>query len=128
MDDVQLLESFASGTLREFPHSDHIRVVFLRTRSHGTEEALQFMSDGIRQMAESAGAPEKYHATITAAWTKIVGALVQTSDPRTGFDEFLTEHSELLRRDLLLEYYTRDLLRSTAARASFVEPDIRPLP
>ena len=44
------------------------------------------------------------------------------------FAEFLAQHPEVLRRDLLSEYYSDDVLNSADARARFVEPDLRPLP
>jgi hypothetical protein len=40
----------------------------------------------------------------------------------------VSKHPELLRSDLLLEYYDRPALFSEVARRQFVEPDRKPLP
>jgi hypothetical protein len=84
------------------------------------------MRDGIRAMAAANGKPEAYHDTRTAAWVRILVAA------RTGFAgdfaAFLDAHPELVRRDLLSDYYSDALLTSDEARAAFIEPDLRDLP
>ena len=45
-----------------------------------------------------------------------------------SFDEFLERNPELLDSKLLEHFYSRELILSEGARATFVAPDLRPLP
>jgi hypothetical protein len=57
----------------------------------------------------------------------VVGHHAVATDPQP-FEDFLTANPQLLKRDLLSAHYSRELLFSPEARASFVEPDLLPLP
>jgi hypothetical protein len=126
IDDDELLESFAAHTLPAFPHEEHLHVVFVKSARADLEETQRFLEAGIRTMAAATGKPEAFHATRTTAWVRII---VAARAGFTGtFDEFLQQHPELVRRDLLSEYYSEGLLTSDEARAAFTEPDLRALP
>ncbi|CAN5496249.1 hypothetical protein BH09ACT4_BH09ACT4_08020 [soil metagenome] len=126
IDDDQLLARFAANTLRAFPHEEHLHVVFVKSARSSVDETLVFVRDGIRAMAAGIGAPQKYHETRTVAWLRLI---VAARAGFTGdFTEFLTQHPELVRRDLLSDYYSDALLASDEARATFVAPDLRDLP
>ena len=128
--DPDLLNGFRSGTLRAFPHEDHLRVVYLLVGELGPDEALVEVSAGIRAMAAAAGLSEKFHLTRTIAWTRLVAAAVardaESGATATDSAGFLARHPELLRRDLLEEYYDPGRLTSPEARAGWVEPE-RPI-
>ena len=120
MSDDELLDGFERGTLAAFPHEDHLRVAFLLTRRDGVDAAIERMSRRIRAMAIAGGDAAKFHVSRTVAWVRIVDAC------RAGsFEQLLTEHPELLRRDLLDDYYEPGVLTGTEARARFVEPTLR---
>lgn len=123
LDDAALVAGFEAGTLRAFPHEEHLRLVYLLIRRHGEQEALRRVSDGIRAMAVANGKPEAFHVTRTTAWTRLVAAAGEHGDSR----EFLAANPQLTRRELLDDYYDRDRLTSDAARTGFIEPD-RPMP
>ncbi|MGE3192070.1 MAG: hypothetical protein AB7K08_01215 [Microbacteriaceae bacterium] len=126
IDDADLLERFATNRLPAFPHEEHLHVVFVKSATSDLAETLQFIREGIIRMATANGKPEAYHDTRTEAWTRLIVA------KRTGFTgtfpEFLAQHPELIRRDLLSDYYTDEVLTSDVARAMFLEPDRQPLP
>lgn len=128
--DPDLLSGFRSGTLRAFPHEDHLRIVYLLVGECGPDEALAQVSAGIRAMAAAAGLSEKFHVTRTIAWTRLVAAAVARDAalgaPASDSADFLSRHPELLRRDLLDDYYDAGRLSSPEARADWVEPD-RPI-
>ena len=126
IDDDELLARFATNTLPAFPHEEHLHVVFVKSAHSSAAETLAFMRGGIRAMAAANGKPEAYHDTRTAAWVRIIAATRAGFDGT--FDEFLAQHPELVRRDLLSEYYSDGLLNSDEARAAFVAPDLRELP
>lgn len=121
IDDIELLERFAANTLPAFPHEEHLHVVFAKSATASEDETLAFMRAGIIAMAVANGKPEAYHDTRTGAWTRLIVA------KRTGFTgtfaEFLEQHPELIRRDLLSDYYSDEVLNSDVARATFLEPD-----
>ena len=126
MNDDELLERFASNTLPAFPHEEHLHVVFVKAGRASLDDTVAFMQDRIRAMATANGKPEAYHDTRTVAWCRL---LVAARDGFTGtFGEFLAAHPEFIRRDLLSDYYSQELLTSAAARAAFIEPDLQKLP
>ena len=126
IDDDELLARFAANTLPGFPHEEHVHVVFVKTARANLDETIEFMRAGIRAMAAAGGDPGKYHDTRTVAWVRIIAAA--RAGFAGGFDDFLAVHPELVRRDLLGDYYSDAVLTSDAARASFTEPDLRELP
>lgn len=127
MNDSTLLERFSRGELSEFPHLDHVRVVYLHTRRAGRDAAVEFARAGLQRLTRQLGVPEKYHETVTVAWARLVGERAETG-PGQDFAEFLEHNPQFHRKDLLEDYYSREVLFGAAARARFVEPDLRPLP
>jgi hypothetical protein len=126
LSDKEFLARFESHTLAEFSHRDHLRVAFAYARRDGVQAAI----DGarrIRGFAAALGDSRKYHDTMTVGWARVVGRLTVDS-AGLDFGAFLDAHSDLLRRDLLSDYYSRERLFSDEARARFVEPDLAPLP
>jgi hypothetical protein len=84
------------------------------------------IADGIRRTARYAGAPQKYHATMTGAWVALVAYHVPEGPD--DFDGFLTSFPGLLDKRLLAGHYSSARLASAEARQAWVEPDLAPLP
>jgi hypothetical protein len=126
MTDDALLECFSRGELSEFPHQDHVRVVYLHVRRAGGDTAVEFARAGLRLLTQRLGVPHKYHETVTVAWARLVSEQA-VRGPERDFDAFLERNPRFLRRDLLDDHYSRERLFSDDARARFVEPDLRPL-
>lgn len=127
MNDLEFLDRFTAGDLDDFPHVDHVRMVYLQTRRAGKEDAIRFARAGLKAMAEATGHPGKYHETITMAWARLVGDKT-ASDPGDDFEDFIRRNPQFLRSDLLEDYYSSARLFSPEARAGFVPPDVQPLP
>lgn len=127
MDDAALLEGFDAVTLQAFPHEDHVRTVFLQLRAHDRSSALAAVRTGIQSMAARNGNPGAYHETRTVAWFRLISAAAAESRASTSA-EFLAENPKFLRRDLLDDYYGESQLFEPAARTSFIEPTVAPLP
>ncbi len=121
----ELMAEVMSRTVR-FGHRQHIEVTWLAVRRFGRVNAVTLVSDGIQRTARYAGAPQKYHATISRAWVELV-AHHAIGGP-DSFDAFVTAYPPLLDKRLLGQHYTSSTLVSTAARTGWVEPDLRPLP
>ncbi|GMU08657.1 hypothetical protein [Corallococcus caeni] len=126
MDDDVFLERFSRGEVSGFAHRDHVRVVYLYTRKAGGEAAVALTRAGLRALTSRLGVPEKYHETVTVAWARLVSEQVEAA-PGRDFAAFIDEHPRFLRKDLLDDYYSREVLSGAEARSRFVEPDLRPL-
>ncbi|MGW1766941.1 hypothetical protein ACWCQL_23090 [Streptomyces sp. NPDC002073] len=119
-----------------FGHREHVRLTWLAVRRLGMPAAVDFVGEGIRRTAAGAGAPGKFHVTMTRAWVELVAHHVLL-DREAGFSdyaafddsaEFAERHPELLDRALLTRFYRADTLAGEAARTGWVEPDLAPLP
>jgi hypothetical protein len=52
-------------TAPRFGHREHVHLTWLAVRSCGTRIAVALVSEGIQRTARYAGAPRKYHATVS---------------------------------------------------------------
>jgi hypothetical protein len=110
-----------------FGHRQHVELAWRYLGIHGFERAADTMGEAIRQMAIAHGQPGKYHETMTRAWARCV-AVHKQRWPGETFAEFLDLNPGLLDSALLTHFYSPERLRTSAARQSYVEPDLRPLP
>lgn len=110
-----------------FGHREHVELAWTYLQLHPTDRAADAMVAAIGHLARAHGEDGKFHETITRAWLHCVAV----HDQRWGapdFDTFLTRNPELLDRTLLGHFYSRELIVSDRARASWSEPDLRALP
>ncbi|HXC47977.1 MAG TPA: hypothetical protein VNU20_06780 [Candidatus Sulfotelmatobacter sp.] len=129
MSDDAVLQGFEACQLdpAKFHHADHIRLAWLCVQRYGASGAEVKLLDGIRKFAERAGAPRKFHYTITIAWTRLVAAARQNGSTANNFSEWVESHPELLDRNLLANYYSPARLQTEEARSGWVGPDLAPL-
>jgi len=109
-----------------FGHRQHVHLTWLAVREHGMSAAITLISDGIRRTARYAGAPQKYHATISEAWVRLVAS--HATDNADDFDAFALRYPALLDKRLLARHYRSTTLASSVARQHWVEPDLVALP
>lgn len=109
-----------------FRHRQHVHLAFIAARRYGTPQASSMISDWIRQL--TAHAPQKFNATVTRAWTEIVGYHVAADPTVTDFDAFAERHPALLDKRLLTRHYSAAVLASAQARTGWAEPDLAPFP
>lgn len=69
LDDQTFLKQFESLTLEpcHFNHIGHLRLAWLYLQSNDVSQAAKLTSNGIKAYAESLGANNKFHLTITNA-------------------------------------------------------------
>lgn len=129
MSDDQFLATFERGEFAgdAFPHRAHLRMAWLYVTDLGPDAAIRRAADGIRNLARRNGRPALYHDTLTRAWVYLVAAAIAHHRPAT-FAELLARHPQLLDKQLLLLHYSRDLLTSARARATWIAPDLIPIP
>ncbi|MBT2447513.1 hypothetical protein J7F03_10580 [Streptomyces sp. ISL-43] len=126
----------AMATATRFGHRRHVHLTWLAVRRHGVPAATTLVAEGIQRTATAAGAPQKYHATMTRAWVELVGDHVERDKARDeerdkdagDFDAFADRHPDLLDKDLLSRFYRPGTLDTATARTTWVEPDLAPFP
>jgi hypothetical protein len=69
----------------------------------------------------------KFHETITRAWVLAVRHFMDRSASSSSTD-FIAKNRDLLDTRIMLTHYSAGVLFSSEARASFVEPDLDPIP
>ena len=115
------------ATAQRFGHRQHVHLTWLAVTSCGTPNAVFLVSEGIQRTARYAGAPQKYHATVSRAWVELVGHHVD-AHPGPDFDAFVELNSALLDKRLLSRFYTSTTLAAPTAKDGWVEPDLAPFP
>ncbi|MEV8628083.1 hypothetical protein [Streptomyces sp. NPDC051079] len=124
-----LMREVMAGADR-FGHRQHVELAWRAVRAYGTAAAVDLVGEGIDRTATAAGAPQKFHVTMTRAWVELVGlraAADGEADAADGFDPFAVRHPELFDAALLHRHYRRETLAGDTARTSWVEPDLAPL-
>jgi hypothetical protein len=127
LSDEDFLAAFEAGTLEAFHHRDHVRMTWLYLRAHEDGAAEGKVTDGIRRFAAAKGAAQMFHVTLTRAWLRLVAA-ARRETPSGTFDDFARAHGDLLDKDRIYRHYRRERILSAEARASWLDPDLEPLP
>ncbi|HEX2312547.1 MAG TPA: hypothetical protein VHJ17_02370 [Thermomonospora sp.] len=125
--DFDALMAEVMTAAEHFGHREHVHLTWLAVRRHGVPAAVGLVSDGIRRTARYAGAPQKYHATVSRAWVELVGHHA-AADPVDDFDRFATGNPDLLDKRLLTRFYRPATLATPEARTGWVQPDLAPFP
>jgi hypothetical protein len=115
------------ATAERFGHREHVHLTWLAVRRFGVPAAVGLVSDGIQRTARYAGAPQKYHVTISRAWVELVGYHA-AEHPSNDFAAFAGQNPALLRKRLLTRFYHPATLASQRARTGWAEPDLAPFP
>lgn len=125
LNDNDFLEAFHSCRLAnsQFRHADHLRLAWIHLHRQPFAEALQQVRTGVQRFAAHHNVPHLYHETITAAWMHLLATHHEAS-----FEEFLAKNESRLGKDLLLRFWSPELLDSREAREAWTPPDRRGLP
>ena len=116
-----------TATTTRFGHRKHVHLTWLAVRRYGVPAAIGLVSDGIQRTARYAGAPQKYHATVSRAWVELVGHHA-AEHGEDDFTAFADRHPALLDKRLLTRFYRPATLAGSAARTGWVEPDLARFP
>jgi hypothetical protein len=115
------------ASARRFGHREHVHLTWLAVRRCGVPAAIDLVSDGIQRTTRYAGAPQKYHATVSRAWVELVGHHALDSG-QADFTAFADRHPALLDKRLLIRFYRPATLATEQAKNGWVEPDLAPFP
>jgi hypothetical protein len=118
-----LIERAESGRLspEEFTHERHVELAFRYLLAHPLGEATQRIERAIREVARTAGKPDKYHATITWFFAAIIAERLAESGER-DWPRFRCANPDLFEPGLLERYYSAEVLGSERARLQFIMP------
>ena len=127
---------FSAGEVprTEWTHEAHLRMGAWHVAHFGAGPALVLLRERIARLNHRNGvantATSGYHETVTVAYVRIINGHLASCAPEASLADRvrLLLASPLARRDLLLDYYSRERLMSAEARAGWVEPDLAPLP
>jgi hypothetical protein len=122
----QLFAQVKAGSAH-FGHREHVHLTWLAVRRCGVPAAIDVVSAGIQRTARYAGAPQKYHATVSRAWVELVG-FHAAQHGEAGFAAFAERNPALLDKRLLTRFYRPATLAAASAKTGWVEPDLRPFP
>jgi len=130
-DDRRFEASFSARTVApaEFTHKAHLRLAYVFLAQDDVDVAHGKIRDAIgRFLAHHQIDPAKYHETLTRAWLLAVRHFMDRAGNTDSAEGFLSRSSVLLDPSVMLSHYSKEVLYSPAARASFVEPDLDPIP
>jgi hypothetical protein len=129
MTDVEMTRGLERGEIPNegFNHGSHLHVAWVYlTESLSVQDAANKMRQTLRRLTAAAGQPQKYHETITLFWVHVL-ATERRATRAQHLQDVVHANPQLLEKDFPLAYYSAARLFSDKARASWIEPDLKPL-
>jgi hypothetical protein len=127
----ELVESFESCAMppAKFDHGAHLAVaLWYVSRCPSAATAAAHMREGLHRFAAHHNAQGNYNETLTLFWLKLVRHFLAQADAARPLaeraNELLATYSN---SKLAFQYYSRALVQTPEAKASWVEPDLKPL-
>jgi len=112
-----IADQLLGGTVNvdSFGHQEHVAAAWALLRRYSFEKAAQRYVTSIRALTISAGAPGKFHMTVTLAFLSLIAErLAVTSE--TTFTDFAAENPLLMSASYLDRWYSKARLGSDIAR------------
>jgi len=109
----------------EFHHRDHLAVAVVYLYSADIEIAMDRMRASLKRFAAHHGVSGLYHETLTRFWLRQVE--MRRDRGLCLRDAVRSIQERLSDKNLAFEYYSRERIDSQEARATWIEPDLRPL-
>jgi hypothetical protein len=126
-DDLVLALREVVGEGKHFGHREHLHLAWLAIH-HDGPNAEATLTRWLWEIATRHGMPERFHATLTAAWVRLVSHHL-AGDPGGGdFEGFLARNPGLLDSTLVGRHYRPGTLHTSTARQRWVPPDRVALP
>jgi hypothetical protein len=126
----RLVEGFESCTVApaEFDHGAHLAVAMWYLSELSAPLAEERMRAGLHRYTRHHNAEAMYNETITLFWLKLVRHFLARADSTRSLAERANKLlSTYNSSKLVFEYYSRELIQTPEAKASWVEPDLKPL-
>jgi hypothetical protein len=128
-DDDAFVAAFKGGRIenRTFHHRDHLRLAWIQIHRLGLGPGSDDVAGAIQQFAARNGHGHLYHETLTRFWLYAIGQAIRRHR-ELAFEDVLSAEPHLLDKNLPFKHWSRERMFSAAARADWVEPDLRSLP
>lgn len=126
MSDEEFITAFEDCTLDKqfFDHLGHLRAVWVYlTRMRFEDAAIEF-KNRLKAYAKSVKAEEIYSETKTMAWIYLIHHEIRQYPKAKKFKEFYKHTQNDLQKDILLRFYSEDVLNSDKAKQKWIKPDI----
>jgi hypothetical protein len=130
-DDEAFRDDFEAGRVapEAFTHREHVRLAYTYLCELSVDDAYVRAKRAILALLERNRLDAaKYHETLTLAWLKAVRHFMNETSHAVSSHEFLERNARLLNSRIMLSHYSEGRLFSEEARASFIDPDIEPIP
>ena len=128
---TDLVRSFEDATISrdDWKHAEHMIVALYYLSHHDANTAYAKMRGGIHNLLVKGFGVDlskemPYHETITVFWIRTVASFLAGTNG-LSLVEKVAGMVDRYDKDYPLRFYTRELLFSDEARATFVEPDIQ---
>src|SRR5262245_42180486 len=130
MTDEEFLKAFEQCTLpeKERTHCAHVRMAWLYLHRGAFCEMLAIVRNGIRRYNATLNKTLAYHETITRGFLILIDDRIRGAGGDGSFEAFCAQNPDLLDSKLtaLLAHYRKETLFSSAARETFLSPDLSP--
>ncbi len=124
-DGLRLLQLAGEG--QHFGHRAHLRFAWaVLDEASDVADAERVTCLTIRHAAGIGGNPDKYHATVTIFWVRLLDHLRDAHPDVTSVEQMLDVHPALGDQSLPARHWSN--LDSEQSRAAWVEPDLIPFP
>ncbi|KAJ2915286.1 hypothetical protein MD484_g5142, partial [Candolleomyces efflorescens] len=151
----EFIHQFNEFKLPSWDHYTHIRLAYLILVAHGRQKGKDLLFEGLANYISNANKSTEtntrtFHVTMTYFWIQVVhfgirnvpeslapasslGSQVDPALPASypssaEFFRFLLVNPHLVDGSLWSDYYTKETMMSTEAKAGMVLPDRKPLP
>jgi len=127
LSDNEFIKQFENQTLdpTHFNHIGHLRLCWLYLQKYDFENAIEYTCLGIHAYAQSLGANDKFHRTITEFLVRYIHSKINLQ-PQYSFSKFLKTNKNLVNdaQSVLGQYYSTSLLTSENTRLNYIPPDL----
>ena len=111
----------------DFHHRDHLAVMVCYLERMPLRQALVHMREALLRFTAHHNR-KGYNETITRFWIAKVARVLATLPRELPLEELVERVCETLgSKELLFDYYSRELVMSEQAKLNWLEPDLKPL-
>jgi hypothetical protein len=109
----------------QFTHAFHLTVAAWYLSQYSPEEALDRMRAALLRFTGHRGV-KGYHETITRFWLLITANFLAEAQADSSLTDRVNELVKRFgRKDILFDYYSRELVMSDEARLGWIEPNLQ---
>ena len=120
-EDRELVAAFEDLSHPVLTHEQHVQLAYVYLLEAPLSRVLEDFPGKLKRYAESKGAPDLYHETITWAFLALINERLRRGE-HDSWREFAAANPDLFERSCLERYYTPEDLASPLARRVFLLP------